>query len=308
MKKLSLLMVLCLACGLVAGGAVAQKDGTPGARIQPPREFVPTPTGPTVFCSTPNLPIPDDDPLGISDSQSIADSLTLGDLDVSINTTHTWVGDLIFTLEHQDTGTSVVFYDRPGEPASTFGCDGDDIDATIDDEAATAVEDECGAGVPSIQGSFIGGDPADPTLMSSFDGEDLAGTWVLNVSDNAGGDLGTLNEWCLVIDTPPNCDLGATAARSVRAGRSLRIDLDLVHNRPATVTVPFWIWVEDAAGNVMVSKTTSPMTLAYGDHVRKRQRIKIPAGTAPGTYTVFVNVREMRQGDADASQTFVVVE
>ena len=308
MKKHSVLITLVAVGLLIAGGAFAQKDASSGARIQPPRLFVPTPTGPTVFCSTPGLAIPDDDPVGVSDSQVIADSLTLGDLDVSINTTHTWVGDLIFTLTNEDTGTSVVFYDRPGEPISTFGCSGDDIDATIDDEAATAVEDECGDGVPSIQGSFIGGDPPDATLMSAFDGEDLAANWVLTASDNAGGDTGTLNEWCLVVDTPPNCDLGATAARSVRAGRALRIDLDLVHNRPATVTVPFWIWVEDAAGNVMVSKTTSPTTLHYGDRFRQRQRIKIPAGTGPGTYTVFVSVNEMRQGDAAASQTFRVVE
>ena len=31
-----------------------------------------------------------------------------------------------------------------------------------------------------------------------FNGELLAGTWVLNVSDNVGQDTGTLNQWCLI--------------------------------------------------------------------------------------------------------------
>ena len=33
---------------------------------------------------------------------------------VSIQATHTWVGDLIFTLVHVDTGTTITVIDRPG--------------------------------------------------------------------------------------------------------------------------------------------------------------------------------------------------
>jgi len=117
---------------------------------------------------------------------------------------HSWVGDLIFTLEHVDTGTTAVIIDRVGVPVvSTVGCGGDDILAEIDDEAALPVEDECADAVPTINGSFIGGDPANNSLLAAFAGEDINGTWTMTVSDNAGLDTGVMNEWCLVTTPVP---------------------------------------------------------------------------------------------------------
>ena len=145
-----------------------------------------------LLCSSPNLTIPDNNPTGVTNDLIVGNSGSIDDLNVSVEMTHSWVGDVVFTLQHVDTGTTVTFYDRPGVPASTFGCSGDNVDATLDDEAATPVEDECGAGVPAIAGSFIPNNP-----LSAFDGEDLAGTWRITASDLAGGDTGTLNTWCI---------------------------------------------------------------------------------------------------------------
>jgi subtilisin-like proprotein convertase family protein len=39
-----------------------------------------------------------------------------------------------------------------------------------------------------------------PGALSDFTGEDAAGTWTLSVSDNAVGDIGTLNSWGLDVD------------------------------------------------------------------------------------------------------------
>lgn len=166
-------------------------------------------------CSTPGVDIPDDDPNGVTDEFMIGDTGTINDLDVSVMATHTWVGDLIFTLEHVDTGTSVTFYDQPGVPASTFGCAGDDVDATLDDEAGTNVEDECGAGTPTIAGSFI-----PNNALSAFDGEDQAGTWRITASDNAGGDTGSLDAWCVNIITPPPTDVQLSGFDSVTSSVS----------------------------------------------------------------------------------------
>lgn len=152
----------------------------------------------TGLCSSPALAIPDDDPAGISNDIVIPAGMTIDDLDISLVATHTWVGDLRFDLTHVDTATTVTIYDQPGVPASTFGCAGDDLDAVMDDEAATPVEDECGAGVPSIAGSFI-----PNNALSAFDGEDSSGTWRITVSDNAGGDTGTLTEWCVLASGMP---------------------------------------------------------------------------------------------------------
>ncbi len=145
-------------------------------------------------CSQPGVPIPDNNPAGVSDSLSLSGGI-LTDLDLEIVTTHTWVGDLIYRLEHVDTGTSVVVIDRPGLPLinATFGCDADNIDVTLDDAAATSVEDQCSAGSPGIGGTHMPNNP-----LAAFNGESAAGTWTLTVSDNAGADLGTFDEWCLL--------------------------------------------------------------------------------------------------------------
>jgi len=156
------------------------------------------------FCSTTTIAIPDNDPGGVTDVLVIAESFQITDLNVGVNVAHSWVGDLIFTLEHVDTGTTAIIIDRPGVPAvSTVGCGGDDILAEIDDQAGLPVEDECADAVPTIDGIFVGGDPANNSLLAAFAGEDISGTWTMTVSDNAGLDTGAMNEWCLVTTPVP---------------------------------------------------------------------------------------------------------
>ncbi|KAB2962009.1 MAG: hypothetical protein F9K16_10260 [Thermoanaerobaculia bacterium] len=154
-------------------------------------------TGP-IACSTPALAIPDGNPAGVNDDQVLAIVGPIADLDVSLDVSHTWVGDLVFTLTHVDTGTSVTFFDRPGRTTTGFGCDGDDVDVIANDEGPDgSIESQC-ANLPAIFGDRVGGDPANASLFAAFDGEDLAGTWRLNASDHATPDPGTLNEWCLL--------------------------------------------------------------------------------------------------------------
>lgn len=154
-------------------------------------------------CSLPSLDIPDNDLTGITDSITLSSSDRLMDLDVYLNAAHTWVGDLKFVLTHTDTGTSVVLYDRPGVPNTPFGCGGDNIDAYINDEGIDGdVESMCNS-APGITGDVVGGDPASTSLLRAFKGESVAGTWTLTAIDNAGGDVGKLNEWCLAIGTHP---------------------------------------------------------------------------------------------------------
>ncbi len=154
----------------------------------------------SLICNTTVTSIPDGQGAGVDISTVVANGGTITDLDVSLSTTHTYVGDLIFTLTHNTTGTSVVLIDRPGFTGTGFGCDDDDVEATMDDEASLPVEDECGS-TPALAGLLI---PQE--ALSAFDGEDIAGQWTLNVSDNAGQDTGSVQEWCLVpalmIDDP----------------------------------------------------------------------------------------------------------
>jgi subtilisin-like proprotein convertase family protein len=140
------------------------------------------------------LAIPDNGPLGAVDCMTIpfAKVQTITDLDVAVTIDHTWVGDLMIELTHIDTGTTVRLLDRPGVPASTLGCNGNDVRATFSDEASALAEEAC-AGSPAVY------DELRPNeSLAAFDGELIGGMWQISVSDLAAGDTGVLNSWTLL--------------------------------------------------------------------------------------------------------------
>jgi hypothetical protein len=155
--------------------------------------FVPPVLG--QYCGSPGLAIPDRG-TPVSDTVTVTDTGTLVDLDVFVHVEHTWVGDLRVTLTHVDTGTTVRIIDRPGRPPG-FGCSGDDVEATLDDEAASPVETECVTPGPvAIQGTF-----SPNEALSAFDGEDVSGDWQLVVNDRSAHGIGTFLDWCLIPST-----------------------------------------------------------------------------------------------------------
>ena len=145
----------------------------------------------TTVCSSPALAIPDTNPTGANNAIVVGAGAALTALEVSIDATHTWVGDLAFTVT--DGTTTAVIVDRPGVPAGTFGCSSDNIDAVLDDSAATPVEGVCAPTPPAIAGTFSPNNP-----LAAFTGAPFAATWTMTASDAAAGDTGTLNEWCLI--------------------------------------------------------------------------------------------------------------
>ena len=143
-----------------------------------------------MVCSTPGQ--------ALSDYSLVADEIVIGDnglisdLNVQVMAHHSNVRDQIFTLSHLDSGTTVTLINRPN-------CQGDNINATLDDETLTPVDSLCTPadaqteGMAAIAGAFM---PSEP--LSSFDFEPLAGTWRMTVVDNASADSGTLDQWCLL--------------------------------------------------------------------------------------------------------------
>ncbi|MBX3056097.1 MAG: hypothetical protein KF770_06445 [Anaerolineae bacterium] len=151
---------------------------------------------PATFCATPNLAIPDNNPTGVSHTMNIPASANILDVDIYVKATHTWVGDLRFAVSHNATNATII--DRPGVPASTFGCSGDNYDVTVNDEGPDGnIETQCATN-PAISGDRVGGDPPNSSLLAAYDGMDISGDWTITVSDHAGSDIGTLVEWCVV--------------------------------------------------------------------------------------------------------------
>ena len=138
-----------------------------------------------------SLPV---DTASVTSSLSVSANGTITDVDLSVDMEHDWVGDLIFTLIHQETGTSVTAMDQPGVSGSSTGedsCAGYDVSVVLDDEASTSVESQCAMTDPAINGTFSPNNP-----LSAFDGESANGTWTLRVEDAfVEEDGGTLTSW-----------------------------------------------------------------------------------------------------------------
>lgn len=117
-----------------------------------------------------------DVPQAISDNSTITSVLNvgqhfcIGDVNVTLDLTHTYVGDLVVTLQ-SPSGKLVTLHDRSGGSS-------ENLQLTYDDE-----------GTP----------PEGPGTLADFDRESPLGQWTLTVSDEAGGDTGTLNGWALRI-------------------------------------------------------------------------------------------------------------
>ena len=118
-----------------------------------------TTTGSETFTKTrsPALAIPD--LTTVSDSITIPDSGAATSVSVTVNISHTYIGDLSVVLIAPD-GTTKTMHNRSG------GSD-DDI---------------------------------NQTYTPDFDDVLIAGTWKLQIRDNANSDFGTLNSWTLTIN------------------------------------------------------------------------------------------------------------
>ena len=186
--------LVCYNCEL-GGGPTPTPSNTPPPTNTPTPTNTPAPGSCTTYSSA-DTPIAL--PNGVSSISSnivINGSGPIDDINVDVDMPHAWVGDLSFVLTHQDTGVSATIIDRPGVPSSTWGCSGDDILATLDDEAALPVENQCAGSAPTINGTF-----SPNEALSAFDNDTGNGTWVLQVLDAyTTGDAGTLNGWSIEV-------------------------------------------------------------------------------------------------------------
>lgn len=152
------------------------------------------------FCSTltPPLAIPDRDNTGVDDTITVPDIGVVDDVDVAVRIDHTFVGDLVVRLSHAGVNNQrIIQRTRSGPGGGAGTCAGDDVDAVLDDEGVRSVDFECNAVPPAIASppNLI----PDNDGLGGFDGTPSAGAWTLNVRDRRANNLGTLNEWCVII-------------------------------------------------------------------------------------------------------------
>ena len=148
-------------------------------------------------------------------------------LQVGLDVTHTWVGDLSFTLTSPGGASTVVFVDRPGKPPKFFGCRGDDILAMLDDDSPFPVNEECARAVPTIDGIY-----APDSELFAFNGGGGNGRWTLSVMDQAFEDEGRLNDWSLEL-TCDFADLGNQLSQTGQDGKGRSDGFAGITNRKA---------------------------------------------------------------------------
>lgn len=124
----------------------------------------------TTATATPALAVPDLST--VTTAMNVAQDITIEHVQVSLNLSHTWAGDLVITLISPD-GTESVLVDRPGSNSA---------------------------------GDYSGGINFVMETNASW-GESSAGTWTLQIQDMASGDVGTLNSWSMTfLGNAPSAD------------------------------------------------------------------------------------------------------
>ena len=237
--------------------------------------FAPLATAQTTFPSTgAAIPIPDgavggtacgDPGLSADMPITVTSAGTITDLNVRLNITHTWLGDIEATVSKG--ATSVIVVDNPGAATPTAcGNSSDNIPGVILDDEATLL---IGTGpFPLVAGT--GYKPSFP--LTVFDGQTVAGAWTMSVTDGGEADTGTLNSWALI------ATLSGVAGEdgALPAGYAF----ELSGSNPARTSTQF---------NVAVAQTQTVRVALY-DALGREVRVAFDQIMAEGQ-TAFVAVR-----------------
>ncbi|HCH62048.1 MAG TPA: hypothetical protein DFR83_04530 [Deltaproteobacteria bacterium] len=136
-----------------------------GARLFP--DPLPAPSSIASGTSTPALPVPDYPGSFVGDTITITDTCTVLTVEVDVDISHTYRGDLEVVLAGPD-GTEIFLHDQTGTSAN--------------DVIGTYSSDGSGTLVPA-------GDLNDFLLLQG------TGDWTLSAADFGYGDIGTINAW-----------------------------------------------------------------------------------------------------------------
>jgi subtilisin-like proprotein convertase family protein len=166
-----------------------------------------------------NLAIPDGQPAGISDVETISSGISqLESVQVNLNITGNFNGDLYCYLEYNSA--LAVLLNRPGRTVSnSFGYDDSGFNVTLSDDAAngnihvyrnvvTPTPGSPLTGVWQPDGRTTSPDhvlDTDPSAapLGVFAGMSASGTWTLFIADLSPGGTSMLNSWQLIITPVP---------------------------------------------------------------------------------------------------------
>jgi hypothetical protein len=186
-----------------------------------------------------------------------------------------------------------------GPPAYGFGTDVQLWDAFgVPDSWRTYIAG-VGYGVNGNSGEFPPGaiDPADGFIGMDFPvslgpGEQTTVTALHTYGQNS----------------PSGCALALRLDRAVAYGDDVvRFDLHVKHNRRAPARVPFVVSLRNAAGDVVASQTSRPYRFLFGEELHHQGAFALPASLPQGDYRLVVQIDQMQQDVALASQPLRII-
>ncbi len=157
--------------------------------------------GDAAFATAPSLelPIPESAATSVSSSLAVPSDGRVRDLRVTLRVTHGWVGDLRARLT-SPSGTTVDLFQRPGTGDFGSGLEWQGDLVTLDDAALSSIQD-LSDGPGTLTGTWS---PVEP--LARFDGEPLAGSWRLRMSDGFDDDVPAsermLHGWSIATGVP----------------------------------------------------------------------------------------------------------
>jgi subtilisin-like proprotein convertase family protein len=173
------------------------------------------------------ISIPDNNTTGITSTINVPDSLGILSLTVTVDITHTYIGDLEVSLVGP-SGTTSIVHNRTGGSA-------DNLHQTF--------------------------------TVTAFNGQNTQGIWTLKVRDLAGIDLGTLDHWRLTVKgaptAPPAPDTSAPSvaitspANGATVSGNVTVTATASDNR-AVSEVRFY-----ADGGLIGTDTSSPYSVSW---------------------------------------------
>lgn len=194
---------------------------------------------------------------------TVADSATILDVDVELDISHTRVDDLAVFLV-SPSGTRVELFTNIGGNENNF------TGTILDDEATTPIV----AGWAPFTGTY-----QPEGSLADFDGQDMQGTWTLEVRDEKKSDTGTLNSWSLIV-TQPNRSTLAVSDVTLPEGTG-------------SGTTPFVFTVTrggdtSQAASVDYGTVDDTATVADGDYIPATGTLSFAAGETSKSVTIDV--------------------
>ncbi|MGM0564879.1 MAG: proprotein convertase P-domain-containing protein [Pseudomonadota bacterium] len=136
-----------------------------------------------------------------------ADEGVVKDVNVFVDITHPYVGDLSATVTNPEGTASVLLFHRPGLPGPPtavgppYGCDGDNIITTFDDESPNGrlEDDTCDTNPAYGPQSYTPHNEPAANPLSDLDNSEVTGVWDFTFVNSVPIDTGTMNEACITV-------------------------------------------------------------------------------------------------------------